>query len=429
MSAMKPRHRISRAAIDMIKRFEGYRPKSAQLPGGGWTIGYGHTLTAREGASVSESDAEALLLYDLIAVAHAVNEHVFAPLTQNQFDALVGFTFNIGVENFQRSSVLRRLNEGQLLQAACAMELWRKSDFDGERIVVDALVRRRSVEKTLFLTPPGGFVPAPTPILPPNVDMDSMGAVPRQVPTALLVPLSGEHTVIERDETPLAPPAEPDEDEAPTPTQSAAEAVTSRLSTLFAEPPPVETEDHRFALTPPEEDFSREALNRVAPPVPEPVDEPEAPSLFDPPLTVANDLDAVEAPQAESEARPEVLLEVATEATPEVVAEPQDPSPVEIDPIEADHAIIFPRREVVPAAPQTPSLAPAAILAIVGMGIFSGGVLSGVNNLNSLAWIGGVIGIGLFAVAVYLLLDRLGQVEPEDELEDDAHAEDDTRDQ
>ena len=60
---MKPRHQISRAAIDLIKRFEGYRAKAARLPDGRWTIGYGHTLTAREGAEVSEKDAEALLLY------------------------------------------------------------------------------------------------------------------------------------------------------------------------------------------------------------------------------------------------------------------------------------------------------------------------------------------------------------------------------
>jgi GH24 family phage-related lysozyme (muramidase) len=64
---MKPRHQISRAAIDLIKRFEGYRAKAARLADGRWTIGYGHTLTAREGAEVSERDAEALLLYDLIA--------------------------------------------------------------------------------------------------------------------------------------------------------------------------------------------------------------------------------------------------------------------------------------------------------------------------------------------------------------------------
>ncbi len=415
MSTMKPRHRISRAAIDLIKRFEGYRRKSAQLPGGGWTIGHGHTLTAREGAEVSESDAEALLLYDLIAVAHAVNEHVFAPLTQNQFDALVAFAFNIGVENFQRSSVLRRLNEGQLLQAACAMELWRKADFDGERIVVDALVRRRSVEKTLFLTPPGGFVPAPTPILPPNVDMDSQGVVPRQVPTALTVPLEGEHTFIERDEVPPTP-VEPDDDEA-SPALSAAEAVTSRLSTIFAEPeaagtPAAEAQD-ALVLTPPEEDFSREALNRVAPATPEPANEVE-PSLFDSPLTVANDV--VQAPAA-----PE----------PEPITEPETKTLVEVEPEAVVEASVPPLESG--RAPARPSLLAPAVLAVAGIAIFSGGVLSGVNNLNTLAWIAGVVGIGLFAVAVYQLLDRLGQVEPdeafEDEIDGEIGAEGDDRDQ
>src|SRR3989338_247541 len=62
---MKSRHQVSRAAIELIKSFEGYRRKAAQLPDGRWTIGYGHTLTARQGAEVSEADAEALLMYDL----------------------------------------------------------------------------------------------------------------------------------------------------------------------------------------------------------------------------------------------------------------------------------------------------------------------------------------------------------------------------
>src|SRR5690348_10763379 len=121
---MSPRHRVSRTAIELIKRFEGYRRKAAQLPDGRWTIGHGHTLTARGGAEVSEEDAEALLVYDLIGISHAVNEHVYAPLTQNQFDALCSFAFNLGVDQFRRSQVLKRLNEGQMVQAACAMELW-----------------------------------------------------------------------------------------------------------------------------------------------------------------------------------------------------------------------------------------------------------------------------------------------------------------
>ncbi|MDP3298861.1 MAG: lysozyme [Phenylobacterium sp.] len=225
---MKPRHQISRAAIDLIKRFEGYRAKSARLADGRWTIGYGHTLTAREGAEVSERDAEALLLYDLIAVAHLVNEITYAPLTQNQFDALCCFAFNIGLDNFRRSAVLRRINEGQLLQAACAMELWRKADFEGERIVIDALVRRRAAEKTLFLTPMDGWVPAPSPVLRPNLDADVSGIVPRETPLVVRTALDGLHAVAERDlqASPLQP-VPPEEGEAePSPAQAAAAAVS-----------------------------------------------------------------------------------------------------------------------------------------------------------------------------------------------------------
>src|SRR3989338_4269393 len=193
---MKPRHQVSRAAVDLIKRFEGYRQTSTQLPDGRWTIGYGHTLTARPGATVSEKDAEALLLYDLISVAHSVNEHTYTPLTQNQFDALVCFAFNIGVENFVRSGVLRRINEGSLLQAACAMEMWRKADFEGERIVIDALVRRRSAEKTLFLTPANGqWVPAPSSILRPKIDYDASNAIPKQTPATVSTRIDGDRIV------------------------------------------------------------------------------------------------------------------------------------------------------------------------------------------------------------------------------------------
>ncbi|MDB5446740.1 MAG: lysozyme family protein, partial [Phenylobacterium sp.] len=151
---MTPRLQVSRAAIELIERFEGYRRKAARLPDGRWTIGYGHTLTAREGAEVSEADAEALLLYDLIGVAHSVDELTYAPLTQNQFDALCAFAFSVGPDAFRGSDVLKRVNEGAFTQAAFALELWRKAEFEGERIVIDALVRRRAAEKLLFLTPP-----------------------------------------------------------------------------------------------------------------------------------------------------------------------------------------------------------------------------------------------------------------------------------
>ena len=68
--------KVSREGIVLIKSFEGFRPRAIQREDGGWVIGYGHTLSAREGATVSEADAELLLHYDLLPVDKALNESV-----------------------------------------------------------------------------------------------------------------------------------------------------------------------------------------------------------------------------------------------------------------------------------------------------------------------------------------------------------------
>jgi lysozyme len=236
---MSPRQSVSNSAIELIKAFEGFRAKAVRLDDGRWMIGYGHTATAREGAQVSEGDAEALLLYDLIHASHAVSEHVHAPLNQNQFDALVAFVFNIGEHNFRGSITLRRLNEGRPLEAALAMALWRRSDVEGERIIVDSLVRRRSAEVALFLRPPEGWTPAPTPILPPRMDYDAVGFMPLQTPTSAHAAFGGETALAERragDQ--FEPPEEPFASEV------AAQAVIERLEAIFAEPPPSSPEPH-----------------------------------------------------------------------------------------------------------------------------------------------------------------------------------------
>lgn len=224
---MKPRLQISRAAIDMIKRFEGCRRTAARTPDGGWVIGHGHTRTARAGAEVSQADAEALLIYDLIGVAHAVNEHTFTPLSQNQFDALCSFVFSIGAEAFRGSAVLGRLNEGAHLQAACAMELWRRAEVAGEHPVVDALVRRRAAEKALFLTPAGPWVAAPSAILRPGLDMDVDGLVPRETPVVVEATMAGDRLSLRR--------AAAGSQHAH-PATAAAEAVTARLADIFSGP-------------------------------------------------------------------------------------------------------------------------------------------------------------------------------------------------
>jgi GH24 family phage-related lysozyme (muramidase) len=150
---MRARQKVSRAGVELIKSFEGLRTAAARLPDGRWTLGYGHTFSAREGAKVTQEDADALLRFDLLPVVDAINNLILVPLNQNQFDALVSFCFNIGVENFAQSTVLKRINEGRMSEAALAMDSWRSAEFNGETYVLAPLIRRRAAEKNLFLTP------------------------------------------------------------------------------------------------------------------------------------------------------------------------------------------------------------------------------------------------------------------------------------
>src|SRR3989344_4820155 len=138
---------ISREGVILIKSFEGFRPRAVQRADGSWTIGYGHTRSAREGLSVSESDAELLLQYDLIPVVRAIGS-VHAPLNQHQFDALASFAFSVGVDRFTTSDVLARLNAGAPDEAAEALGGW----SDDTEIVTPP--RRRAAERALFVANP-----------------------------------------------------------------------------------------------------------------------------------------------------------------------------------------------------------------------------------------------------------------------------------
>lgn len=434
---MKPRHQVTRTAVDLIKRFEGYRQKAAQLPDGRWTVGYGHTLTAREGASVSEKDAEALLLYDLISVAHSVNEHTYAPLNQNQFDSLVCFAFNIGLDNFLRSGVLRRINEGSLLQAACAMEMWRKADFEGERIVIDALVRRRSAEKTLFLTPANGeWVPAPSPVLRPKVDYDASCAIPKQTPIAVNARTEGDRVVAQREEGLPLNVVVPEED-GPTATEQSAAAVAARLEAILPDAP--------VTTTPPKPVVRQDDLGLPEPPVPAQavVTEP-APVLFQEETTTAP-VEPTPAPAAPVEFTPFRL-------TPQPVEEVEKPTPVEsfaptAPPVQSEPTLFggpavnssvfnlggFSTSEEVDLQPMDVSMVEAEAprfgntsllvsLGILGLALFGGGVLwiltvaSGSDTgVKMFGYGASMIGAICFVVSAYLLLRRLAGPDASDE--------------
>lgn len=397
---MLPRHRVSRTAIDLIKRFEGYRQRAAQLPDGRWTIGHGHTLTARRGAEVSADDAEALLLYDLIAVSHVLTEQVFVTLGQNEFDALSSFVFNVGAENFGRSSVVKRLNEGTPVMAACAMELWRKAEVGGERIVVDALVRRRAAEKALFLTPDNGlWIPAPSPVLKPELDTDARDIVPIHTPVDVTTATEGEAVVVLREGEPAAPaPSPPEEEETASPALAAAEAVTARLSTIFKDPEPeapAETPAQEpFALRPPE--FEEEISEAEEELWDDTEEEPRGPDLFE--TAPAND--AIDDGAADDD------LAEAIERDRYVIDD------------DAPFQFVAPTVQPLPDQPQGSGLALAA-LAVLGLIFFGGGAFWATHarpapaaaflHPRTVGLLAGFTGAMFFAVAVYLLLNRLTQ--------------------
>lgn len=419
---MRPRYRVSRNAIELIKRFEGCRRKAARLPDGRWTIGYGHTLTAREGAEVSVDDAEALLIYDLIAVAHLVNENVFAPLTQNQFDALVSFAFNLGTDAFRTSQVLARLNAGETLQAACAMELWRKVEFEGRRIVLDALVRRRAAEKALFLTPEGDlWVPAPSPLLRPLVDLDVREIVPAERPTELVTSLKGDTIEVSRDGDPQPVPP-PVEDEAPGETlRAAAEAVANRLQAIFPEgdPEPATPREPTSQQQVQPEPSAEVPLSPEAEPETEPAAELRPQADFAPPITPESALEPPEEPSEAFEA-PEPANDAQLVVEPVEAAQPR----ILIDDT-AVHEFIPARVTPLPRRKADGGLTTDLVLALLGLAFFGFGLFWGLNARAGaavggvaapllVAWAAGVAGVGFFVVAVFRLLERLDRMSERD---------------
>ena len=99
--------KTSPKGIALIKEFEGLRLKAYLCPGGVWTIGYGHTAGVKPGMAISEAQAEEYLKADLISFERYRNGLGLA-LNQNQFDALISLIYNIGIGNFQKSTLLRK---------------------------------------------------------------------------------------------------------------------------------------------------------------------------------------------------------------------------------------------------------------------------------------------------------------------------------
>lgn len=141
--------RLSPKGLELIKAHEGLRLRAYQDVVGVWTVGYGHTGTAKPGMTITNEQADELLRHDVEQFENAVNNLVHVPLNQNQFDALTSFAFNLGRAALYRSTLLRKLNAGDYTGAAAEFGRW----VNAGGKPWPGLIRRRKEERELFETP------------------------------------------------------------------------------------------------------------------------------------------------------------------------------------------------------------------------------------------------------------------------------------
>ena len=138
--------KISEEGKALIKKFEGCKLEAYLCPAERWTIAYGRIKNVKEGDTCTQEQAEAWLEEELIEYEDYVKKLVTVSLEQNQFDALVCWTYNLGPTNLNDSTMLKLLNAGDYHTVPNQMKRWNKSN--GE--VLEGLVRRREAEALLF---------------------------------------------------------------------------------------------------------------------------------------------------------------------------------------------------------------------------------------------------------------------------------------
>jgi len=136
---------MSQGGLDnLLKKFEGCKLKAYRCPANVCTIGYGHTSAAgapqvADGMIITQADAEDILKRDIVKYEIAVMDLVKVKLTQNQFDVLTDFAYNAGVGNLKSSTMLKKINSGDLDAVPAELMKWTK----GGGKVLPGLVRRR----------------------------------------------------------------------------------------------------------------------------------------------------------------------------------------------------------------------------------------------------------------------------------------------
>ena len=138
--------KLGERGTEILKYFEGCKLTAYQDSVGVWTIGYGHTKGVYDGMTITQDQAEQMLLSELEEYEVYIKDMVTVPLTQNQFDALVVWVYNLGPTNFRNSTLLKELNAGNYNAAGQEITRWNKA---GGKVLA-GLVKRREAEAQLF---------------------------------------------------------------------------------------------------------------------------------------------------------------------------------------------------------------------------------------------------------------------------------------
>ena len=139
--------KVSEKGKSLIKNFEGLRTKAYRCSANCLTIGYGHTGSdVYENMIITKEQAEKLFDQDILIHSNNVSKLVNVDLTQNQFDALVSFEYNVGYGNFSKSTMLKLINSCEFLQASKEFDKW---IYAGGK-PLKGLKHRREQERKLF---------------------------------------------------------------------------------------------------------------------------------------------------------------------------------------------------------------------------------------------------------------------------------------
>ena len=137
---------ISQEGLSLIKKFERCELEAYKCAAGVWTKGYGSTKDVKEGDTLTQEEADDLLLHEMSEYEGYINDAVTVDLKQNQFDSLVSWVFNLGPANLKASTMLKVLNNKDFDDVPGQIKRWNKAGGK----VLQGLIRRREAEALLF---------------------------------------------------------------------------------------------------------------------------------------------------------------------------------------------------------------------------------------------------------------------------------------